>query len=216
MSGQADISFGEGQDKQRAAMYKTLRRRNLLIGFLRLAVPGVGILLAGFLIFQIVLTNLVKDYGISGLRVDKDQVVIDQPRYGGTMPDGARYEIVAEVARVQINTTDIIDLEKAEITIEQNDGYKMVATAPFAQLNLTAQNVRVDGVMHTLDTKNVTGELNDALIDWKNQVLTTSGPVEFIFEDGVTIEATSLIYDATLSKWDFIGATYTVPGDGGL
>ena len=200
---------------RRASVFAALRRRNHIVGFLRFVVPGIGVVLAGFLIFQIVLTNIAKDYGISGLHVDKDQFIIDQPRYGGVMANGMHYEVVAEVARVQINTTDIINLENARITIEQDDGYKMVANTPAARLDLTRQQVQIKGVMHTIDSDNVVGELNDSIIDWPSQTLTANAQVKFQFEDGSTINAQSLVYDANAASWEFSEVIYTTPGQGG-
>ncbi len=202
--------------KSRADVFAKLERRNFIIGFLRLAVPALGVALAGFLIFQIFLANLAKEYGISGLRVDKEQVVIDGARYGGVTDDGTRYEIIAEKARVQVNNTDIIDLEIAEITINAPDGYQLIATAPVAQMDLGAQTVLVTGVMYTKDSDNVIGELHNTIIDWPSQVLTASGPVRFEFADGAIINAQSLVYDASIPIWDFGKVIYNVPGDGGL
>lgn len=202
--------------KSRADVFAKLERRNLFIGFLRVAVPALGLTLAGFLVFQIFLANIAKEYGISGLRVDKEQVVIDGARYGGVTDDGTRYEIIAEKARVHIDNTDIIDLEMAEITIDAPDGYQLIATAPEAQMDLGKQTVRVTGIMYTKDNDNVIGELNDTIIDWPTQVLTASGPVRFEFADGAIINAQSLVYDASIPTWDFGKIIYNVPGDGGL
>ena len=199
---------------RRARLFKRLTWRNRLVGFLRLGVPGTGLLVAGFLIFQIVLTNLARDYNISGLSVDKGQVVIDAPRYGGSLPDGSRYEVVAQVARVRVDAADLFDLEGVRITITQPDGYEMAASADRAVLDLSNRFVLIREIMHTKDSKNVTGELHDTLIDWTGQTLTARGPVQFDFADGARVQGQSLIFEGANSKWEFTGAVYTVPGDG--
>ncbi|MCF6301704.1 MAG: hypothetical protein L3J13_00600 [Devosiaceae bacterium] len=200
----------------RQLQYEKLNRRNTVISVLRWAVPGIGLLVAGFLIFQIILTNLANDYGISGLRIEQDQVVIDKPRYGGITEAGTRYNIEAEVARVQTSASNIVELEQATITIEQSDGYQMVARASNARLDLTKQTITIPGILNSTDSKGVRGVFLDSTIDWTTQTLNTRGAVTLEFEDGAIINAQSLVYDARTSNWDFTKAVYVVAGDGGV
>lgn len=200
----------------RARLYARLNRRNRVVALLRFAVPGAGIALAGFLIFQIILSNLADNFGLGGIRVDRDQLVLDTPSYSGIMSDGTTYEVVAKAARASIDATDVINLDIATIVTEQTDGYTMTANADFARLFLTDQQVIVEGLMVTRDSNGVDGRLNDSVIDWPTQKLTTNGEVRFDFEDGAAIEAQSLVYNAKRKVWDFRGVRYTVPGDGGL
>jgi len=197
-------------------VFNALIWRNRIIGILRLAVPGIGLIFAGYLIFQIILSSIATAYGISGLKIERDQVIIEQPRYGGVMRDGTAYQILADVARVRISDPDIIDLAGANITIEQQDGYQIIADASGALLNIGNQNVVIPGLLQTLDTQNVRGQLNDVIIDWTTQTLTSKGAVRLEFDDGSVIRAQSLIYNAASGEWDFSGVIYNVPGDGGL
>jgi lipopolysaccharide export system protein LptC len=199
----------------RARLFSRLQRRNRIIGFLRFGVPGAGIALAGVLVFQIVLANLAENFGVDGIRLERDQLVFDAPRYAGVMADGTVYEVVAEAARASVTNTDIINLDVATIVTEQPDGYSMTADAKNAQMNLVDQQVFVPGLMLTSDSNRVKGQLNDSIIDWPTQVLTARGPVRFDFEDGAAIEAQSLVYKANRKVWDFRDVRYTVPGDGG-
>lgn len=205
-----------GYKARQIAIFRTLVWRNRLIGILRLAVPGVGILFTGFLSIQIIWSGIASDYGISSLTVEKDQVVIEKPRYGGVMQNGTLYQIVADLARININARNKIDLVDANIQIEETGGYKILADASSAQLDLTRQNVVIPGLLKTLDTDNVAGLLNDVIIDWPMQVLTSRGDVRFEFDDGSTIEAQSLVYNGAIGEWDFSRVIYKVPGDGGI
>lgn len=216
MSLQSTQLMKDANVDQRNLRFRRLNRRNNVVMVLRVAVPGIGMLVAGLLIFQIILTNLASDYGISGLRVEQDQVVIDEPRYTGITPDGTTYSILASVARVDIGSTDIINLENATIKIQQSDGYEMFAEAPEAQLDLGGQLISVKGVMYTKDSDQVVGEFHDSVINWKAQTLVTKGQVKIEFSDGATIEAQSLVYTASNLQWDFGPVIYTILGDGGL
>lgn len=210
-----EIDPGANVDARRRQFQK-LNRRNNIVSILRWAVPAIGLLVMGVLVFQIILTNLAKDYGISGLKIEQDQVVIDKPRYGGITPDGMRYHIEAEVARIQTSATDIINLEQATIVIEQNDGYQMRSKAENATLDLTKQTINIPGIMNSTDSDGVRGVFVDTLIDWATQTLNSRGAVTLEFEDGAIINAQSLLYDARVASWDFTKAVYVVAGDGGM
>ncbi|HHB83650.1 MAG TPA: hypothetical protein ENK61_09305 [Devosia sp.] len=200
----------------RRRQFQKLNRRNDIVAVLRWAVPVIGLLVTGILVVQIILTNLTRDYGISGLRIEQDQVVIDKPRYGGITPDGTRYNIEAAVARVQTSAADIIYLEQAGIVIEQSDGYQMRGEAQSAILDLTKQSINIPGIMRSTDSEGVRGVFVDTRIDWVSQTLNSRGAVTLEFEDGAIINAQSLLYDARAASWDFTRAVYVVAGDGGL
>ncbi len=211
MSAQADSARDFGK------LYARFERRNHIVGFLRLAVPLSGVLLAAGLIAQIIVANWAVDYGLSAIRFERGQVVVDGPRYSGVMSDGTSYEIVAKAARARVNTTDIINLEAATITIREKTGYELVASAPKAQLRINDQKVVVNSMMRTRDSNGVRGQLTNSVIDWTAQTLTTTGPVRIEFKDGAILEAQALLYNAKTSAWDFTGVRYTVaPGDGNV
>ena len=197
-------------------VFNALVRRNHVIGILRLLVPGIGLAFTGFLVFQIIISSMATDYGISGLRVERDKIVIEQPRYAGVMQNGTAYRILADVAQVRVNNPDIIDLAGANITIDQEDGYQIVADASGAVLDIGNQNIVIPGILNTLDTDNVRGQLYDTTIDWPSQTLTSIGSVRLEFDDGSVIRAKSLVYDAKSGEWVFSGVIYNTPGDGGI
>lgn len=196
-------------------LYHKLERHNKIVGFLRLAVPVFGILLAAGLIIEIVLSNWADDFALKSIRFDHNQVIVDAPRYSGAMSNGTNYEIVAKSARAQINATNIINLETATITIREKANYEMVANAPEAQLRLNEQKVIINSLMHTSDSNGVRGQLTNSVIDWSTQTLTTSGPVRLEFRDGAILAAQSLVYSAKTGEWDFTGVRYTLPADNG-
>lgn len=216
MSLQSTLLMKDTEAGNRNARFIRLNRRNNFVAVLRIGVPGIGLLVAVFLIFQIVISNLANDFGISGLRVEQDQVVIDEPRYGGVTADGTKYNIVAQVARIDIIARDIINLQNATITIVQPDGYQMIAETEVAQLNLAEQFIFAPGLMVTQDSDQVAGQFNDSIIDWKAQTLVSKGAVKVEFKDGAIINAQSLVYDAPKRSWDFGPTIYNLGGDGGL
>jgi hypothetical protein len=56
---------------QRAAILSGLLWRNRLVGVLRVAVPALGVAAFLILIGQMWLTSLARQYGVSGIRIDR-------------------------------------------------------------------------------------------------------------------------------------------------
>src|SRR4051794_13697987 len=95
---------------QRAALLERLNGRNRLIGVLRIAVPGAGILAFLFLAGQIYIANTLHQYGVSGIRVDRGNLVVETPQYSGIGADGSRYVVSAHQARAPIDNPNVIDM----------------------------------------------------------------------------------------------------------
>ncbi|MEO7223173.1 MAG: hypothetical protein ABIY37_11930, partial [Devosia sp.] len=75
---------------QRADTLGRILTRNRVVDALRVVVPLLG--LAAFLVLagQIYIANLARQYGISGIRIDRGAVVVEAPKYSGTGGDGSR------------------------------------------------------------------------------------------------------------------------------
>ena len=65
---------------QRAEIFGRLVARNRIVGGLRVAVPALGLLAALLLVGQIWLANLESQYGVSGIRIDRGNMVVETPQ----------------------------------------------------------------------------------------------------------------------------------------
>lgn len=198
---------------ERGLLYERLNRRNRVVGFMRWIVPAVGLVVTGGLVVQIIIANLSVDYGLTGISYQDGKVVIADPRYGGLTGDGITYDVVADNAYVLMENPDLIDMENAVINTVDEDDYRMTATAAEAHLDLGVEQVTIEGLMTTIDSDGVTGELYRSLIDWSGQKLVSDGPVRFSFEDGSAIASETLTYNANREVWRFGPSLYTNPGD---
>ena len=88
---------------QRAAILGRLLTRNRAVGVLRFVVPAIGVAAFLALAGQIYVASLLRQYGVSGIRVDRGNVVVEAPKYSGTGSDGARYLVTAREARSPID-----------------------------------------------------------------------------------------------------------------
>ena len=57
---------------ERLAAYRRLTRRNRIVDVLRIVVPLAGVAVFVGLALQIYVTNTARQYGIAGIRVDRD------------------------------------------------------------------------------------------------------------------------------------------------
>lgn len=201
---------------ERARVYRRLRRRNLVVGLLRWAVPGLGVVVAGLLIAQIYLANLAQEFGVGGVRFDRESLIVDTPRFSGVMADGTRYSVAADTAVARLDNAEVIDMTTASIVTRRDDGYEMRAWSDTALLDLTVEQVTMPGVMTTLDSDGISGEIEGATVDWPTQTLTSTGRAAFVYPDGATVTGDTVVYDAEQGTWLFTNAVYTAPGDGGV
>lgn len=196
----------------RAASFSRLDRRNASIGVLRILVPILGLLLLGFLLAGIFLGNISQDFGVSGIRFERDRLLIETPRYEGATENGTRYKVVAETASTLISQAEIIDLGNATLEIVRPDGVSFTATAAHALYDLLKQTVEVPDFADVVDSRNTVSRLHNAFVDWADQSINARSGAEVTFADGTKLRARTLIMYGNQNRWDMTGVTLITPG----
>lgn len=191
---------------RRQTVYRQLARRNRIIAGLRWAVPFVGILLLSFLLVQIVIANIAAEYGISGVTLDKDALVIKTPEYAGTAANGTEFSVKAEQAQALLTNTSVLDLKNVTLDIERADGFTLKAVSELAQYDLERQTVTVPGQMNVVDSRQTDAVLHRSFINWSEQKLTASGGAHLVFPDGTTLDGDTLVFDGANVEWTFTNA----------
>ena len=64
---------------QRSAILSRLVLRNRFVTVLRFAVPALGVAAFVLLMGQIWLSNIARQYGVSGIRIDRGNLVVETP-----------------------------------------------------------------------------------------------------------------------------------------
>lgn len=196
---------------QRARLYAGFVARNRLVSILRVGVPILAVIAVLIPVAEVYLGSLVKDFSIGRLSVERDNLVVDTPRYAGVTAEGATYLVSADSARAAIGALDLIELTNAKIRLTKADGIEMRADAATALLNTVTQIISIAGVATVSDSTGVSGVLRDTALDWKTMQLTSRGAVSFRFGDGTTLDADGLRYDARTRRWAFERATMVAP-----
>ncbi|WP_291384917.1 hypothetical protein [Devosia sp.] len=196
---------------QRSAILGRLRFRNRTVALLRIVVPAIGVIAFLTLTGQIYVANLMRQYGVSGIRVDRGNIVVEAPKYSGMGSDGARYLVTAREARTPIDRSNIIEMNDATLELLQPDGVSYFARAASATMDTATDYVTVPGVVAVNGSDGLEGTLTDVAADNGRELLFSNGPVDLLLPDGTTIVADTMVRDGKVQTWTFTRATVVVP-----
>jgi len=206
------MASGTATIDRRAALYAALARRNRRVGVLRLAVPVAGLAAFALLMGQIYLTGLARDYGVSGIRVDRGNLVVETPQYSGTGAGGARYLVTARTARTPLARPAEIDMTDATLDYTRPGRPTYFVTAAAASADTVAQIVTIPGAAKVVGDDGLVADLFDVRAEMNAQLITSGNPVHIEMADGTLIDAASMRHDGETQRWTFTAATVVVPG----
>jgi lipopolysaccharide export system protein LptC len=195
---------------QRAAILDRLIWRNRIVGFLRIGVPAVGVFAFILLVGQIWLASIAKQYGVSGIRIDRGNLVVETPQYAGIGADGSRYLINASEARSPLDNANIINMTDAAIVFAKPSGSAFHAKAAAASMDTNRQFVTIPGITNFHTDDGMHGTLTEVRSDQRANVLTAEGPVDITFSDGTKLQAAKMHFDGNTALWTFSQATLVV------
>jgi hypothetical protein len=197
--------------EQRTAILRSLAARNRLVAILRIGVPIIGIILFAALTLQIYVANLSRQFGVSGISIDRNNLVVETPSYSGTGSDGTRYTMGAASARAALNNPDAIELTTTSITLNQPSGSIFTLTAPAAEMTMSRQELAIPGLATISGSDGMHGTLNDVIADMSHRDVVSRGKVNIVFHDTSSIDASSMDYDSRTQTWTFTQATVILP-----
>lgn len=196
----------------RSQAYARLVRRNRLVDVLRVAVPAVGAVIFVGLAVQIYVANVARQYGISGIRIDRDGIAFDTPRYSGMSADGSHYIVTALEARSPAGESDLIRMTDPVLTYAVNAGTTYTLNAPGADFFNRSGKIDVAGVTQVTSDDGLVGTLTGLKSDMNADVTTADGPVDITLGDGTKIVADSMLHEGKLQRWTFTRATVVFIG----
>jgi hypothetical protein len=196
---------------QRADILGRIAVRNRVVGALRLIVPLLG--LAAFLVLagQIYIANLARQYGVSGIRIDRGDIVVEAPKYTGTGAEGTRYLISAREARTPLDQRNRIELIDATLELLQPGQTSYYAKTDKATMFTRAERTSAPGLVTVTGSDGLEGTLNDVEVDSANEMVTSNGPVDLLLPDGTTVVGATMVHDGKAHTWTFTQATVVVP-----
>jgi hypothetical protein len=197
---------------QRTAIFNGLVGRNRLVAGLRIAVPLAGIVAFLLLIGQIWLAGMARQYGVSGMRIDRGNLVVETPQYAGIGADGSRYVANAKEARTPLDQPSIIDMTTATFDFTKPGGAAYHGAGDTATLDTHTQHLTVPGITHVHSDDGMFGTLNEVHADFHANTVNADGAVDLTFQDGTNLKAGNMVYQGKLQLWSFAGGvTMVVP-----
>ncbi|MFY8031936.1 MAG: hypothetical protein ACOVO5_08895, partial [Devosia sp.] len=82
--------------EERTAIYEALVRRNRLVRILRVGLPLLGAIVLLGLLVQLVVGSLLDEFNISGISIDRDNLVVETPSYSSMTADGTQYAVASQ------------------------------------------------------------------------------------------------------------------------
>ena len=199
----------------RSRIYSQLEQRNRLVTILRIGLPVMGLLVLGGLVLQIVLATLLDQFGISNLRIDRDNLVVETPSYSSMTADGTMYSVASDDARAALGDTDMLHLTGAKLTVTKPNGSWMKADAETADMRLSEQSVYVAGGMGIADSRGTEGIIHGVHANLVSGSMVSDGRANIRYHNGTTLDAETMAYDGKRQLWQFNRVTLVVPGTPG-
>lgn len=197
---------------ERLAAYRRLTRRNRIVDVLRIVVPLAGVAVFVGLALQIYVANTARQYGIAGIRVDRDGIVFETPQFSGTAGNGARYLVTAAEAKMPTGEDDLIDMAAPALTYEMEGGTVYRLTGDRAAFRSRANRVAVPGIAHIESDDGLVGTIVELRADLIADTVTSEGVVDIVMGDGTHIVADTMLHEGALNRWTFTRATVTYTG----
>ena len=198
--------------EQREAILEGLLTRNRIVSALRIIVPAAGVAAFLVLVVQITAAGALRQYGVSGIRIDRGALVVDTPDYAGVSKDGARYEARAKEARSPLGTPSQIVMHDAAFDFTPAHGSAIHLTAPEATADTEAQTLTIPGLVTVHGDNGLHGTLTDLVADFQSGLTSGAGPVDLAYSNGTTLQAASFSHDGTAEVWTFSHVTLIYPG----
>src|SRR5665213_2210803 len=161
--------------EQRQAILLGLLARNRIVSALRIIVPAAGVAAFLVLVVQIYAASALRQYGVSGIRIDRGALVVDTPDYAGVSKDGARYEARAREARSPLGTPSQIVMHDAAFDFTPVHGSAIHLTAPEATADTERQTLTVPGLATLHGDDGIHGTLTDLVADLQSGMTTGGG-----------------------------------------
>lgn len=196
---------------QRAEILGRIVTRNRIVTALRVIVPALGALAFVALTGQIYLANLARQYGVSGIRVNRGNIVVETPQYTGNSGSGSRYVISAREARTPLNRSNEITMIDVTLELLQSSGGSFFARASEATMDTRTERVTVPGLVTLTGSDGLEGTLTNVESDSASDTITSNGPVDLLLSDGTTIVADTMLHEGGKQLWTFTRATVIVP-----
>ncbi|NOZ32333.1 MAG: hypothetical protein GXP01_04495 [Alphaproteobacteria bacterium] len=194
---------GRARRDNRDGAYDRLRRRSILVHWLRWTLPVGGVLILVALGTQVFLGRLIPGLEVAGIRIEADRIVVEGPTIEGTLAGGGRYVLRADTAQGKAINAREIELTGLGALLEMADGAIIDVTAGRGVFDYSGQRLVLTDSISLTGPDGQRGILEGGTLDVPRQRFTSTGTVRFDLPGGGVLEADEMEYQANRGRWRF-------------
>lgn len=198
----ADISL----DRQ----FSRIAARRRLVQIMRGAVPAFGVVVLLLITAPSWIGFIVGGFGFGGVRVESGKLVIERPRLSGALSDGGTYELEADYARTAVASTEFTELSGISAEFHFGAGDRAFAGSDSGMLDMAGEVLDFTAPVDLITTDGLEGRFEQSTLSLPDQVFTAESTVTMRFENGSSLDAASMRYDANKGEWLFKRVTLVI------
>jgi lipopolysaccharide export system protein LptC len=178
---------------ERVRLFTKAERHSRLVAILRKALPVVAVLVLASYFISAKLSVSVGDLtaSIDGVEVADGNLRMTNPKLKGADKKNGQYVIGADYADQDMKSPNIIKLHAIKADLSAADGGWSRMNAVRGVYDSKIERLVMQEKITLATSTGVTGELKNASLDTKNQILRSHRPVSFVLPNG-TITAKAL------------------------
>ncbi len=178
---------------ERVRLFTKAERHSRLVAILRKALPVVAVLVLASYFISTRLSVSVGDLtaSIDGVEVADGNLRMTNPKLKGADKKNGQYVIGADYADQDMKSPNIIKLHAIKAELSAADGGWSRMNAVRGVYDSKIERLVMQEKITVATSTGVTGELKNASLDTKNQILRSHRPVSFVLPNG-TIAAKAL------------------------
>lgn len=194
--------------EERARAFAKAERHTRLVAILRKTLPVVAVVVLAsyFISTQLGVSVSIGDATatIGGFEVTDGNLRMINPRLKGADKKNGQYVIGAEYAEQDIKNPKVIKLHALTAELLAADGGWSRMNAIRGVYDSTAERLVMQDRITIATSSGISGEMKNASVDTKNQILRSHRPVSFILQNG-TVRANALTLQSAKHTLTFRG-----------
>jgi len=188
--------FAVRRQGDRAGAFLRAKRHSRRVRWLRLALPGLALLVAGLpLAAQLeplrMLTRLPGSVDLGSLVISGNKITMQQPRIAGFTRDARPYELSAQAAAQDVTKPDTIELQGVAGTTEMADHTVFSLSAANGVYDTKSDQLMLQKDVLLTSTAELAVRLSEAVVDVKSGNVVSDKPVQVELPQG-TVNADRL------------------------
>ena len=183
--------------------YRRLKRRRFLVWCARLGLPFIAfVAVGGFVAANYAQKKLEQIFG-GRVSFNPDGVVIESPRFEGTLSNGLYYTLDSGDVIYGTIPTPTVTFRKIDAKLITQTNAEIIVKTEGAVFLVNENKVSFDGRVDLEGDDGSKGYFIGGNLDLDTQIFTAEGPLHMEQPCGSSIDANNGVFDSSTSSWVF-------------